>query len=462
MNAAVQKATGVNPGKNRQDLNTASISNPTGLVKNANSSEDFRSILLNSNYEEKKKREGDSKGDLAGAKNYDDFLERLNRQTQQKDAPKNNLDKDDFLKLFVTQLQSQDPLNPQDGSQMAAQLAQFNSLEQMLNVNKTLEKMVGIQNSGKALQYVNYIGKELSVNGGSVRLNQGKTNDIFMSSDSPLGVANLTVKDSFGKIVAQRDLGAMDSGLHKVVWDGKDNNGKSLGDGKYTFDISGRSGKGDPVDVKMNSKVVVTGVDLGESGENVFTSIGSVPFNQIQAVGSIGFSSEKVKEANAAIKVKSVAAVKDSGETKNSETTVSGSDPSGESNMGSNSNGATSSMDSTEGLTPNSVSSGDMDSNEISRNNLENDVESAPVPRDSKQLESSRTEAISASNMERGPGDSSQNSEETGSKNVSASDIPPEIRAALEAKFNGSLSQQNPNAPSKKGRIAVNNAPQPR
>ena len=47
----------------------------------------------------------------------------------------------DFLTLFTTQLKNQDPLKPDDAAQMAAQLAQFNGLEQMMNVNKNLEQM---------------------------------------------------------------------------------------------------------------------------------------------------------------------------------------------------------------------------------------------------------------------------------------------------------------------------------
>jgi len=49
------------------------------------------------------------------------------------------LDKDDFLKLLVTQLQCQDPLNPMQDTEFIAQTAQFSSLEQMQNLNTTLE-----------------------------------------------------------------------------------------------------------------------------------------------------------------------------------------------------------------------------------------------------------------------------------------------------------------------------------
>lgn len=49
----------------------------------------------------------------------------------------NDLDKDAFLRLLTTQLANQDPLNPIEDREFIAQLAQFSSLEQMQNLNKT-------------------------------------------------------------------------------------------------------------------------------------------------------------------------------------------------------------------------------------------------------------------------------------------------------------------------------------
>ncbi|MEW9124834.1 MAG: flagellar hook capping FlgD N-terminal domain-containing protein [Thermotaleaceae bacterium] len=54
--------------------------------------------------------------------------------------PKQDLDKDAFLQLLVTQLRYQDPLNPVDDKEFIAQMAQFTSLEQMQNLNKNAEK----------------------------------------------------------------------------------------------------------------------------------------------------------------------------------------------------------------------------------------------------------------------------------------------------------------------------------
>jgi len=50
--------------------------------------------------------------------------------------------KDEFVKLLVAQMSNQDPLNPMDGKELATQLAQFSSVEQLLNVNTKLDEMI--------------------------------------------------------------------------------------------------------------------------------------------------------------------------------------------------------------------------------------------------------------------------------------------------------------------------------
>jgi flagellar basal-body rod modification protein FlgD len=73
-----------------------------------------------------------------------------------------NLGKDDFLKILVAQLANQDPLKPMEDREFISQMANFSSLEQMVNMNQTLNSWVSHQNNGQLLQYSELIGKQVT------------------------------------------------------------------------------------------------------------------------------------------------------------------------------------------------------------------------------------------------------------------------------------------------------------
>lgn len=92
-----------------------------------------------------------------------------------------NLDKDDFLKLLITQLQNQDPTSPMDDTAFVSQMATFSSLEQMSNMNATLESMLQSQNENLLVGYSQFVGKEVDYHsisseddGNSEQVKEGK------------------------------------------------------------------------------------------------------------------------------------------------------------------------------------------------------------------------------------------------------------------------------------------------
>ena len=87
-----------------------------------------------------------------------------------------SLGKDDFLKLLVTQLRYQDPMKPMDDTQFIAQMAQFSSLEQMQNMNTSIETTQATAMIGKSVNWTDDAGQEQSGLVKSVAINNGQVN----------------------------------------------------------------------------------------------------------------------------------------------------------------------------------------------------------------------------------------------------------------------------------------------
>lgn len=77
-----------------------------------------------------------------GDKEYTEYIYNLEDKKEENKVQRNTgkLDKDAFLRLLVTQLSNQDPLNPMEDKEFIAQMAQFSTLEQMQNLNKDFVK----------------------------------------------------------------------------------------------------------------------------------------------------------------------------------------------------------------------------------------------------------------------------------------------------------------------------------
>ncbi|WP_033541476.1 flagellar hook assembly protein FlgD [Planococcus sp. CAU13] len=72
--------------------------------------------------------------------------------------PQNTLGQDAFLKILVTQMKHQDPMEPLKDTEFIGQMAQFSSLEQLTNLNKTMTKFVGGAGNGTLADHANLIG----------------------------------------------------------------------------------------------------------------------------------------------------------------------------------------------------------------------------------------------------------------------------------------------------------------
>ncbi|MFP7232360.1 flagellar hook assembly protein FlgD [Bacillus subtilis] len=85
---------------------------------------------------------------------------KLPEKTNTVSTNNSSLGKDEFLKILMTQVQNQDPLNPVDDKEFISQMATFSSLEQMMNLNTTMTQFVEKQDPFTT--YLDWMGKEVS------------------------------------------------------------------------------------------------------------------------------------------------------------------------------------------------------------------------------------------------------------------------------------------------------------
>lgn len=162
---------------------------------------------------------------------------------------KNNsiLGKDDFLKMLVMQLRYQDPLNPMKGTEFAAQLAQFSSVEQLHNINSSLlnsldTNAVMAQSINNALAAA-FVGKQVRASGNEFQFEGNKEVKFGYSLADAAATASVKIFDAQGNLVRILS-GPTNKGENQLVWDGKNEQGVTVAGGKYKIEIESKDSNG--------------------------------------------------------------------------------------------------------------------------------------------------------------------------------------------------------------------------
>lgn len=178
-----------------------------------------------------------------------------------------NLDKDSFMLLLVTQFQYQDPLNPMEDQEFIAQMAQFSSLEQMMNLNTSMDSLVDATNNQQMINATSYIGKLVTVSGNAIgKITDGSTGETTVSTfryafGDNVVKGTLSVKDANGNTIYTEDLAGKQAGTtFEFNWNGQTGGGMPAPDGVYTVTLSAFNSKGEAVLSDQVVDATVTGV----------------------------------------------------------------------------------------------------------------------------------------------------------------------------------------------------------
>jgi flagellar basal-body rod modification protein FlgD len=281
--ASIQQQINPPMVRNTLDMSDVAVAKQDKAIdSNAAPEINFGDLMRESAEEIKKEREAKKKGDFSNS-TEENFLNDLADATKIKPTAKNDLGKEDFLKLFVAQLQHQDPLNPDDGAEMAAKLAQFNGVEQMINANKKLEDLLASQNNANNQQMINYLGKEVSVENGHINVTGAKPMEIRFSTEAEVPRGTIEVKDSSGTVVGQIPMEKVVRGQNTIKWTPMGQNGDTLPNGVYSFSLMTEDTNGEMSPVKITTNAKVTGVDL-KDGKTLRSNMGDIKMDEVQSI----------------------------------------------------------------------------------------------------------------------------------------------------------------------------------
>ena len=207
-------------------------------------------------------------------------LEQYSRKeevTEKSREKSRELGKDEFLKLLVTQMNNQNPLEPQDNGEFIAQLAQFSSLEGIDNLNETMGGFVSSYQSNLALEATALVGRQVQVQTDTAWLSEGEpfTGEVQLPVSS--SAVTVGIYDQNGQLVRRFDLGSRSAG---------DLRGAAMSSGMYTVKAEAKiDGETQQLPTLLGANV--NSVTLGTNGSSTtlnLAGIGKVDLKDVRTI----------------------------------------------------------------------------------------------------------------------------------------------------------------------------------
>ena len=195
-------------------------------------------------------------------------------------SSKNATDTQDrFMKLLIAQMKNQDPMNPMDNAQVTSQMAQIQTVTGVSTLDTSIKALSSQFVQMQALQSVSLVGRDVTVEGNRLQMDQGKGEGVF-ELGAPANAVKLEVLSSAGTVVDTVQLGAQGSGRHNFEWAADKNDPAA----SYNFRITASNGAAAVANVPYSLDKVLAVNTSGSKLQLQLQNAGLVDYASIKTI----------------------------------------------------------------------------------------------------------------------------------------------------------------------------------
>lgn len=195
-----------------------------------------------------------------------DALSRIDQQygkrPEKQREIKKSMDKDDFLKIMITQMKNQDPTNPLKPEQFASQLAQFTSVEQLANISKGVQGLNSKSAPEDRMALVSMLGKSVTIDRNRFMHEENKLSEVGFQLPEDASSVKVSVISANGEKLYEKDMGPLKQGAQNFAWNGVNSLGKSTPSGVLQLKIEALNERGGAIKLDAAAPLVVQGVSF--------------------------------------------------------------------------------------------------------------------------------------------------------------------------------------------------------
>jgi flagellar basal-body rod modification protein FlgD len=172
------------------------------------------------------------------------------------DEERMDVEKEGFLKLLIAQLSNQDPMQPQDSDKFVQQLTNFSNLEQLMNLNKGVSQLSIGQLSNNTQEAIRFVGRDVIAKGDTLHWDESGISPVRYNLQDDAESVRASIYDENGELVRTVSLSGL-AGPGQLEWDGTDEEGRELQQGRYSVSITAFDAEENeiPVDTYVRGRV---------------------------------------------------------------------------------------------------------------------------------------------------------------------------------------------------------------